>query len=94
MRAKQTPKQMRPSEVRDHAALRVSCVLTRDGGRRPRPRPRRRRRTGDNRRRSTTLTLLSKTKNTKQVRNTAMSPEGLEEYMEFRAGTDLRWPYA
>jgi len=29
-----------------------------------------------------------------QVRNTAVSPEGLEEYMEFRAGTDLRWPYA
>ena len=54
--------------------------------------------------RSTTppLTLFARarspsplTKNPKQqVRNTAVSPEGLEEYLEFRAGTDLRWPYA
>jgi hypothetical protein len=29
-----------------------------------------------------------------QVRENATSPEGLEEYLEFRAGTDLRWPYA
>jgi hypothetical protein len=95
MRLKRTPTQMRPAEVSARESLDFDWLMlaTSDGGRR-RERRRRRRPSG-HRALSLTLFLLPSTpQHTQQVRETATSPEGLEEYLEFRAGTDLRWPYA